>query len=156
MTSTAETASLQRELHIDARPETVWEFLVDPDKAVRWMGTKATFDARPGGEYRCAVIPGHTASGQFVELEAPRRLVFTWGWEPGEGGANRVPPGTSVVEIELEADGAGTRLRFTHRDFPTAEAASGHETGWDHYLARLVTTAGGGDAGRDPWLDREM
>jgi uncharacterized protein YndB with AHSA1/START domain len=156
MASTAETALLQREVQIDASPETVWEFLVDPEKSVRWMGMSATFDARPGGEYRCGVIPGNTASGAFVEVEAPRRLVFTWGWEPGEDGANRVPPGSSVVEIELEAEGNGTRLRLTHRDFPNAEAAKGHATGWDHYLGRLMTTAGGGDAGRDPWLDREI
>jgi uncharacterized protein YndB with AHSA1/START domain len=156
MASTAETASLDRELQIDASPETVWEFLVDPAKAVRWMGTSATFDARPGGEYRCDVIPGHTASGEFVELDPPRRLVFTWGWEPSEDGANRVPPGTSVVEISLEAEGSGTRLRLTHRDFPSTEAATGHEAGWDHYLARLVTVAAGGDAGPDPWVSGEM
>lgn len=156
MTSTAETAALQRELQIDASPETVWEFLVDPEKSVRWMGMNATFDARPGGEYRCSVIPGHTASGAFVELDAPRRLVFTWGWEPGEDGAKAVPPGSSVIEIELEPEGEGTRLRFTHRDFPNAEAAKGHEAGWDHYLARLVTAAAGGDPGADPWLSGEM
>jgi uncharacterized protein YndB with AHSA1/START domain len=156
MTSTAETAFLQRELQIDASPETVWEFLVDPDKATRWMGLSATFEARPGGVYRCDVIPGHTASGEFVELDPPRRLVFTFGWEPGEDGPSAVPPGSSRIEIQLEPDGAGTRLTFTHRDFPGPGAAKQHEVGWDHYLGRLVTAASGGDPGADPWLSGEV
>jgi uncharacterized protein YndB with AHSA1/START domain len=38
MGSVTETTSVVRELTIAARPETVWEFLVDPAKAERWMG----------------------------------------------------------------------------------------------------------------------
>lgn len=156
METTSETTSVERELAIDASPETVWQFLVDPDKATRWMGQQASFDARPGGEYRVAVIPGHTASGEFVELDPPRRLVFTWGWEAGKDGANAVPPGSSTIEIELLPNGDGTTLKFSHRDLPSAEAAESHAHGWDHYLQRLVVAAGGGDAGSDPWLTQEM
>ena len=156
MASTTETTSLQRELQIDASPETVWEFLVDPEKAQRWMGTSVAIEAQPGGAYRCAVVPGHTARGEVVEVDPPRRLVFTWGWEPDGDGPNLVPPGTSTVEIELEPEGEGTRLRFTHRDLPSAESATRHEHGWDHYLARLTVAASGGDPGPDPWLSGEM
>lgn len=156
MARTAETTSLRRELVIAASPETVWQFLVDPAKAERWMGTKATLEPQPGGLYRVEVIPGHTARGEFVELDPPRRLVFTFGWEPGEDGTSALPPGTSTVEIELSPDGAGTRLTFTHRDLPTGEAAQQHEAGWDHYLPRLAVAAAGGDPGADPWLSGEM
>jgi uncharacterized protein YndB with AHSA1/START domain len=157
MESTAETTSVEREIEIAARPETVWEFLVDPDLAIRWMGQTASLDARPGGEYRVGVIPGHTASGEFVELDPPHRVVFTWGWEAGPNGEeNAVPPGTSTVEIELIPNGEGTTLRFNHYGLPGAEAAQSHGHGWDHYLARLVTAAGGGDPGADPWLTGEM
>ena len=38
METTAETTSVEREITIAASPETVWEFLVDPDKVTRWMG----------------------------------------------------------------------------------------------------------------------
>ncbi len=156
MAKTAEKVSLEREIAIAASPEMVWEFLVDPDKATRWMGQACSFDARPGGEYRCDVIPGHTARGEFVELDPPHRLVFTWGWEPGEEGPNPVPPGSSTIEIELTPDGDGTKLRFTHRDLPSDESAASHGHGWDHYLERLEIAAAGGDPGSDPWLTGQM
>lgn len=152
MTSTTESATLQRELQIEASPETVWEFLVDPQKMVRWMGLEASLDARPGGAYRCEVIPGHTAAGEVVAVEPPHRLVFSWGWEPGADGPAAVPPGTSTVEITLEPRDGGTRLSFVHRDFPGAEEVAKHEVGWDHYLERLAVAGAGGDPGPDPWL----
>ncbi len=120
------------------------------------MGERATFDLRAGGAWTVDVIPGHTASGEFVELDARERLVYTWGWEASGGQENRVPPGSSTIEIELLPAGTGTTLRFTHRDLPGAEAATSHAHGWDHYLERLAVAAAGGDAGRDPWLDGPM
>jgi uncharacterized protein YndB with AHSA1/START domain len=156
MASATETTAYVRELEIGASPETVWEFLVDPEKAVRWMGQSCTLDARPGGEYRCDVVPGNTACGSFVEVDEPRRLVFTWGWEPKAEGESYTPaPGGSTIEIELEPSGEGTLLRFTHSGL-SAEEATSHGHGWDHYLPRLVEAAGGGDPGRDPWLDGAM
>jgi uncharacterized protein YndB with AHSA1/START domain len=150
--ATTESISVEREIAIAASPETVWELLIDPEQAVRWMGQEAAFDVRPGGEYRVGVIPGHTASGEFVEIDRPRRLVHTWGWE-GESG---VPPGSSTVEYELIPSGEGTLLRFTHRELPSAEAAESHAHGWDHYLERLEAVAGGGDPGADPWISGQM
>ena len=156
MESTTETVSIEREIVIAASPETVWQFLVDPDKATRWMGQAVSFDPRPGGLYRVEVIPGHTARGEFVELDPPRRIVYTWGWEPSEDGANPVPPGSTTVEVELVPNGNGTMLRFTHRDLPSTEAAESHGHGWDHYLERLVIAAVGGDPGPDPWVTGQM
>lgn len=146
--ATTDTTVYERTLTIDASPETVWEFLVDPDKLMRWKGISADLDPRPGGVYRCEVIPGHTARGEFVELDAPHRLVFTWGWDGQEG----IPPGSSTIEIELATDGEGTSLHFVHKDLPSAEAAASHAHGWDHYLPRLEVAAGGGDPGEDPWV----
>jgi uncharacterized protein YndB with AHSA1/START domain len=146
--ATTDTTVYERTLTIDASPETVWEFLVDPDKLIRWKGINADLDPRPGGVYRCEVIPGHTARGEFVELDAPHRLVFTWGWDGQEG----VPPGSSTIEIELATDGEGTSLRFVHKDLPSAEAVASHAHGWDHYLPRLEIAAAGGDPGEDPWV----
>ena len=148
METTTET-TVERELEIAASPETVWEFLVDPEKLARWFGSQAWIDARPGGQYRVDVIGGHIAAGEFVELDRPRRLVHTFGWEPESGKENPVPPGASTIEFELEPSGDGTTLRFRHTGLPGAEAAGSHAHGWDHYLARLVVAGGGGDPGED-------
>jgi uncharacterized protein YndB with AHSA1/START domain len=152
--ASTETISIQRELQIDASPETVWEFLVDPEKLGRWMGEGAELDPQPGGLYRVRVVPSHIARGEFVELDPPHRVVFTWGWEEDASSPGTVPPGSSTIEIELEPREGGTFLRFTHRDLPNDASGESHGVGWDHYLSRLVTAAAGGDPGRDEWLDR--
>jgi uncharacterized protein YndB with AHSA1/START domain len=151
--STTERLELRRELAIAARPETVWGFLVDPEKLTTWMGVTASLDPRPGGAVRIEVISGNVASGEIVEIDPPRRLVYTWGWEPGPDGTNEVPPGSSTVEFELVPDGTGTTLRFVHRDLPSKASIERHGHGWAHYLGRLEIAGAGGDAGRDPWLD---
>jgi uncharacterized protein YndB with AHSA1/START domain len=150
--ATTETLAVERELVIAASPETVWELLTDEDEAVRWMGQSAQFDLRPGGAYRVEVISGHIARGEFVEIDEPRRLVYTWGWE----GENPVPPGSSTIEFELVPDGAGTLLRFRHSGLPTQETVTSHSHGWDHYFERLAVAASGGDPGVDPWTTGEM
>jgi uncharacterized protein YndB with AHSA1/START domain len=154
--TTSARLELQRELAIAARPETVWEYLVDPEKQMRWMGIAVELDPRPGGVMRCEVIPGNVALGEVVEIDPPRRLVYTWGWEQASGPGSIVPPGSSTVVFELEPDGDGTLLRFTHRDLPSAESVESHAHGWEHYLPRLREAGAGGDPGRDSWLDGEM
>lgn len=148
MDTATDTAVYERTIEIDASPETVWEFFVDPSKLTRWMGIDAELETRPGGIYRCNVIPGHTALGEFVEVDKPRRVVFTWGWDANEG----VPPGSSTIEVELAPEGNGTSVRFVHKNLPSAEAVASHAQGWDHYLARLELAAAGGDPGEDPWV----
>src|SRR5262245_17482330 len=58
MDTAVEMKTITREILIDATPETIWELLVDPGEAVRWMGTAAMFDLRRGGVYRVDIIPG--------------------------------------------------------------------------------------------------
>ena len=154
MDATAESTTVVREIALAARPETVWELLVDPQQAVKWMGMTASFDVQPGGLYRVEVIPGHAARGEFVEIDPPHRLVHTFGWEPESGSI--VGVGSTTIEYELLPDGDGTLLRFTHRDLPNAEAVASHAHGWDHYLERLAAVAGGADPGTDPWQSGQM
>jgi uncharacterized protein YndB with AHSA1/START domain len=153
--ATTDSISVEREIAIAASPETVWQLLVDPDQATRWMGQAATFDVRPGGAYRVEVIPGNVACGEFVEIDPPHRLVYTWGWELGQSSSS-VPPGSTTIEFELVPAGEGTLLRFSHRDLPNAESAASHGHGWDHYLDRLAVVAAGGDPGVDPWIAGPM
>jgi uncharacterized protein YndB with AHSA1/START domain len=137
-----------REVTIDASPETIFPFFTDPEKMVRWKGIDAELEARPGGIYRVVVTGRNIARGEYVAIEPNTRVVFTWGWEDPE---SPVQPGTSTVEITLHPQGSQTLVRLEHRGFPSAEAATAHVEGWDHFLARLVIAAPGGDAGIDPW-----
>ena len=73
--------------------------------------------------------------------------MFTFGWE-SEGSA--VPPGSTTVEVTLEPDGDGTRVRLVHSGVPDGIRAGSTE-GWDHYLPRLVVAAEGGIPEPDPW-----
>jgi uncharacterized protein YndB with AHSA1/START domain len=149
MEATTEVTAVEREIAIAASPETVWGFLVDPEKAVRWMGGSAKFELRLGGIYRVEVIPGNVAVGEFVEIDPPRRLVYTWGWESS---GSAVPPGSTTVAFDLVEQDGGTLLRFRHSDLPSSKSAESHAHGWDHYFERLAQVAAGEDPGPDPWV----
>ncbi len=136
------------EVRIAADPETVFDFFTDPDKMIQWMGRKAELDPRPGGTLRCDINSDAVASGEYIEIESPRRIVFSWGWE---GDDSVTAPGSSTVEVLLQPDGVGTRLRLLHRDLPSAESAEKHGHGWRHYTERLAAAASGEDPGADPW-----
>jgi uncharacterized protein YndB with AHSA1/START domain len=142
-------AVVEREIRIAARPETVFEFFVDPEKMVRWKGRGAELDPRPGGIYRVEISDQAIARGEYVEIDAPNRVVFTWGWEGQETDEHAVPPGSSRVEIELAPDGDGTLVRLRHLDLPE-QSREIHGQGWDMYLGRLAAAAEGRDPGADP------
>ena len=136
---------VRRETHIAAPPATVFAFLTDPEKILRWMGTEATMEAHPGGLYLVNGIGAMAARGAFREVVPVHRLAYSFGWE----GSERVPPGSSLIEIDLLDQDGGTLLRLTHTGLPDAEQCVLHQQGWVHYLARLTVAAGGGDPGPD-------
>lgn len=143
----AGTFTVNSEIRIDASPEAIFPFLTDPRKIVRWKGVDATVEASPGGVYRVNVTGARHAVGEYVEVDAPHRVVFTWGWE----GDEQLPPGSSTVTIELISDGEGTIVRLTHSGLPEGADAAQLQ-GWEHFLPRLAIVAGGGDPGPDPWV----
>lgn len=132
------------ERHIAAPPATVYRYLTESEQWARWQGELATLDAQPGGIFRIEMGSGDTARGEFIELVADRRVVFTWGWIDRPD----IAPGSTIVEIDLEPAGEGTLVRLTHRDLPASEAPM-HAAGWRHYLARLQEAAEGRDPGPD-------
>jgi len=132
-----ESGVIEREIRIEARPETVFAFWTDPEKMARWMGRDIRLDPRPGGELRIDYNGEDIASGRFVEVDAPSRIVLTWGWEaPGDP----TPPGRSTVEVEFVPEGTGTIVRLRHSGLP-ADAVEGHAVGWDQFLPRLSEVA---------------
>ena len=143
-----ERVPVEREVRIDAPPEVIFKFFVDPEQMIRWKGVEATLDPRPGGIYRVNVTGADVVRGEYVEVSPNERVVFTWGWE-GEG--NPVPSGSSTVEITLVPDGASTLVRLRHHGLPGGPEDR-HAEGWEHYLARLAAAAAGRDAGPDPWM----
>jgi uncharacterized protein YndB with AHSA1/START domain len=129
-------AELHKEIWIDAPPEAVFPFLVERELATAWMGDESWNDPRPGGVFRLD-IRGHVASGEFVELDPPRRVVYTWGWE-GDGQLHG--PGTTQVEWRLEPEKGGTRVHLMHTGL-TDEGATAHGQGWDQFLPELLRAA---------------
>jgi uncharacterized protein YndB with AHSA1/START domain len=133
------------EQRIQAAPADVYAYLTDAAKWKRWQGSDATLDPRVGGVFSVLMANGLNARGEFVELVPDRRVVFTWGWI----GYENLPPGSSIVEIELRADGDATILVLTHGSLPEEELPQ-QRMGWIHYLPRLAVAAAGGEPGEDP------
>ena len=136
---------VQREVQIAAPPATVFAFLTDPEKILRWMGTEATVEPRQGGLYLVNVTGKDVARGRFTEVIPVHRLAYSFGWDGGD----EVPPGSSLIEIDLIDRDGGTLLRLTHSGLPNAAACTSHEKGWTHYLGRLAEAAAGRDPGPD-------
>jgi len=142
-----------QQLVIHADIEQVFELLVDPAQFVLWMAADATLDPTPGGVVRWTHPNGDTVSGRYLEVDRPRRIVFTYGWERPDV---EIPPGSTTVAIDLIAQPDGsTLLRLMHRGLDE-RAADAHQGGWVHYLDRLRRAAEGQRVGADPWADRRV
>src|SRR3982751_5852791 len=134
-----ESFVVQRETHIAAPRASVFAFLTDPDKIVQWMGTEATTEMHPGGLYLLKGVGSATARGAFREVVPVHRLAYSFGWETND----EVPPGSSLIEIDLIEQDGGTLLRMTHSGLPNAEHQASHGKGWSHYIDRLTKAAAG-------------
>jgi uncharacterized protein YndB with AHSA1/START domain len=138
---------VRRETHISAPRAAVFALLTDPEKILRWMGTEAQLEAQPGGLYLVNVTGARFARGSFREVVPVHRLAYSFGWD----GSEEVPPGSSLVEIDLmEQPPDGTLLRLTHTGLPNAGQCASHAEGWAHYLGRLAEVAAGRNPGPDP------
>jgi len=139
---------VQRETYIAAPRAAVFAFLTDPEKILSWMGAEATTEPHPGGLYLVKGVggdPKRAARGAFREVVPIHRLAYSFGWDGNEA----VPPGSSLVEIDLLERNGGTLLRLKHSGLPDAVQCANHNAGWGHYLARLAIAAAGGHPGDD-------
>jgi uncharacterized protein YndB with AHSA1/START domain len=145
----ATKVQITKQIRIEAAPESVFPYLIDPEKVVVWSGIAAELDPTPGGDYRVTMMPCVIAAGKFVEVTPYSKVSYTWGWDDDD---NPIRPGSSLVEIELEPDGDATVLTLMHSGLPD-DAVEQHGHGWDHFMERLLVAGAGTDPGRDPWLD---
>ena len=121
---------LDRTLVIHARPATVFAFFTSTPDWAAWWGTGSTIDARPGGRLLIRHPNGVEVSGEVLDVQAPERIVFTYGYASG----GPIPPGGSQVTIRLDSHPAGTLLQLTH-EFTDAEARDQHVQGWRFQLS---------------------
>ena len=102
----------------DAPREQVWNALVDPRQLVEWFGhdgitTTAEIDARPGGEFRAAMVNDADGSevasflGRYEEVDEPSRLVqlFLNPADPDD-------PNTETLTYTLDEVNGGTELTY--------------------------------------------
>lgn len=148
-----EYGSIERELHIDASPEVVYEVVSSPEHLREWWPDDAELDPVPGGTGR--VVFGDPGSPDakaealtVVEADPPRRFSFRWVYDVG---ATAAPGNSLLVTFDLEPSGDGTLLRFSESGFRERgweaavleEAYADHARGWDHFLPRLAAYADG-------------
>jgi uncharacterized protein YndB with AHSA1/START domain len=121
---------LDRTIVIHARPEVVFGFFTDSARWALWWGAGSTIDPRPGGAVAIRYPNAVEASGEVLEIAAPERLVFTFGFASGQPMA----PGASRVTITLTAVAQGTRLHL-HHAFADPGVCELHVQGWRYQLA---------------------
>ena len=127
------TESLDRRITIGARRETVFRYFTDSARFARWWGDGSHIDPRPGGEVFIHYPNGVTSKGEVIEIEPPRRVVFTY-TTPGQSLAE-----ASLVTITLDEVEQGTVLNL-HHAFSSAKIRDHFVQGWRHQLALFSKT----------------
>jgi len=130
----------------NASPGRVFDAWLDPGAIGRWMFGPAlreeevgriSLDARIGGSFSFVVRrQGEEIDhvGEYLEIDRPRRLVFTWGIAQGD---------SSRVIVDIVPLKTGCELTLTHELHPDwADYASRTEAGWTKMLDALAATLG--------------
>jgi uncharacterized protein YndB with AHSA1/START domain len=133
---------LEQAREIDAPPEQVFRMLTQPEELVKWWGPRGfttqglEIDLRVGGRLRFTMQPpdgeAFHLSGEFVEIQPPFRLRFTFRWD------EPVPDDReTVVELSLNARERRTTLLLTQGEFATEERLELHRSGWADSFEKL-------------------
>jgi uncharacterized protein YndB with AHSA1/START domain len=144
-----EFGSIEREIHVEATPEVVYEVISTPEHLQEWWPDEAELEAVPGGTGVISFGDSSTPEANVqpltvMEADPPRRFSFRWVYDEGQAA---MPANSLLVTFDLVPSGAGTLLRFTETGFREKgwEAAvleeqyREHVAGWDFFLPRLVT-----------------
>jgi uncharacterized protein YndB with AHSA1/START domain len=135
-----------------ATPERVFDAFTDPTQLKDWWWPNgftcpaAEVDLRVGGSYRLAMewpdsVPSdsqfsHSMSGEYYEIERPRRLVMSARAVNDEQGELFA----TLIDVTLEACDEGTTLTMRQSYFeplPPTQALAGAEQGWSEQLDKL-------------------
>lgn len=121
----------------------VFHAWTDPKQMEAWFchakpeltGRLIEMDARPGGRYRFEISDASGKNfrliGEYREIQAPEKLVFTWFWE------TEPSYGETVVTLEFVDLGDKTELILTQERFASTEARDKHNHGWAFCLDSL-------------------
>jgi uncharacterized protein YndB with AHSA1/START domain len=130
---------------IAASPQRLFEAWTQPLELQRWWGPKgvvcsaAEVDPRVGGRYRIANrFPDGTTvwiSGEFLRVEPPRELVYSWRLESAKS-AER-------VTVRFEPHGEQTEVIVTHERIRDDRSRDRHQQGWDDCLSGLAVYVSG-------------
>ena len=112
----ATTLVIRRSFDTDI--ESLFKALTDAQAMAEWFGPgkvkvrHAESDLRPGGKWVLEMVGEdggeHNVSGEYVEIDAPRKVVFTWVWATS-------PDQVSQVTYALSPGTDGnTTLTLTH------------------------------------------
>lgn len=125
---------------VRASPETVFAAWTRPELVQQWWGPppytcpEAVIDLRVGGQYRLANAhpDGHVIwiTGEFVTVEPPRRLSYSWRLSTWLAGP-------SLVHVEFLPHPDGCEVRVHHERFTDVTARDEHADGWAGCLAAL-------------------
>ena len=126
---------------IRATPARVWNAFVDPRELVHWWGPdagptlSAEADVRVGGAFRIAfrTMDGdrHETHGEYLEIDAPNRLVMSWWLSDTPGVRSRV-----TVSIVAVHDGA--EITVKHDGFRDEGLRVTHQDGWAAALGKMA------------------
>jgi uncharacterized protein YndB with AHSA1/START domain len=132
----ADRVILRMRRTIKAPRDLVFNAWTKPEMLARWWGNAAVaVDLRPGGGYRVEMKhPDGSMSavvGRYVEIDPPKKLVFTFNWE-GDPGAETV---AHVEFLDLKGQ---TEIVLTQ---DVTENANACEEGWAGTFDRLEILA---------------
>lgn len=128
---------------IRASPQRVFAAWTTPAELTAWHApgplvvSAAAIDLRPGGRYRIHMRAPDgrelCVGGVYLEVEAPRRVVYTWAWEGQD-----MPD--SVVTVEFHARGAGTEVVLRHAGLRDVNQRAEHASGWTGIFDKFTAT----------------
>ena len=125
--------------HFDFPPERVFDAWLDPQTAGRWLFTdekgkitRCEIDARVGGKFLIVdrrPVGDVDHVGEYLEIDRPRRLVFTFA-------VPRYSPLETRVTLDIVPSGKGCELTLTHENV-LPEWADQTQQGWGMILDAL-------------------